>query len=192
MTKGKYAARAANRLANLDNELLQKVIKERDALASELDQERLKFQAAQRTLYSRVIKEAQSLAASDIAHANKRAEECRSELVQVKSDVAKWMRDTLMRVAMVCPPDSAIFPLNLMQQFESLVGDQAGAYVAAILEVGGEEGFNHRRNRRSSSKKSKAWREFDGRAAEHRRERLLNKFKEHASKETEARDVEEA
>ncbi|MET8648502.1 hypothetical protein [Nocardia aurea] len=37
MTRGKYAAKASNRLANLDNELLQRTIAERDALKAERD-----------------------------------------------------------------------------------------------------------------------------------------------------------
>lgn len=67
MTKGKYAAKAKNRLANLDNELLQDVIAERDALKMELDAERLKVQAAERLLHSRALRLASQMSSEEMA-----------------------------------------------------------------------------------------------------------------------------
>ncbi|MET8648501.1 hypothetical protein [Nocardia aurea] len=66
MTKGKYAAKAKNRLANLDNEILQEVVAERDSLKHDLDQTRQEIAELTRDVHSTVMRKAGELAAEEL------------------------------------------------------------------------------------------------------------------------------
>lgn len=67
MTKGKYAAKAKNRLANLDNEILQDVIAQRDALKVERDNLSAQLEGASRDLVAKAMRKAEELSRQEVA-----------------------------------------------------------------------------------------------------------------------------
>lgn len=64
--RGKQAAKARNRLANLDNEILQEVVADRDSLREELDAERLKVKDVERDLNGKAMRLAGEMSRADV------------------------------------------------------------------------------------------------------------------------------
>lgn len=132
MAKGKYSARSANRLAQLDNELvadlkskLRAAESDRDRLAAELQVERNKTTSAlQHKVEAAVAAERASLAAA--------AEQINIELEVWKASVADELMDLLGwwcdRLAEQYGTDR-IFPSDVMK------GDSDGAGLLHLLEI---------------------------------------------------------
>lgn len=78
--KGKYAAQAKNRLANLDNELLQEVVAERDTVRSERDRLAQELKELQRDLHAKAMAEAGRMARAEIERLKAEAAELRAAI----------------------------------------------------------------------------------------------------------------
>lgn len=96
MTKGKYAAKAANRLAELDNELLQQKCSEVLQLRATLDQVRKELADERRDRGSMVLKRAEELAADQVSMARNQlavVEDSRKDtLLMIANYLVKWFR----------------------------------------------------------------------------------------------------
>jgi len=194
MTKGKYTAKAANRMANLDNELLQQAVAERDALRAELDVERLKVQAAERNLHSRAIREAGSIARADVQVANSRADTAERKAESLAVLAAETIRDLLIGIGRQ-NPEASFLPRDLDVYFNKFVGSsRGGTYASEVLDKVGCGGFSSREARRLTTKKVIGNRNADGREQTFRDRDLLSKFKGIAANAGEEvmSDVEEA
>ncbi|MEN6535090.1 MAG: hypothetical protein ABFD89_15605 [Bryobacteraceae bacterium] len=161
MTRGKYAAKAANRLANLDNELLQQTIAERDALSMELDVARLKLQESERNLYSRALREGASLAAADIDEVNSKLISEQERFEEFRTMAADSLRDILIGIH-DANPNAAILSVNFDQWFHKLVGgERAGRYVSEVMQKTAAnhpddaDYWDNRKHRRLTSRKIK-------------------------------------
>jgi len=148
MTRGKYAAKAKNRLANLDNEILQEAIAERDSLRMELDVERLKVQEAERLLHSRSMRKAGEIAADEVSR-------LRAEILQIRTSHRAEIERLGFAVARLIFPDGRVqldprvdsnsLLANLADLFG--LGDKCGELIA---HWGGD--FAKRNYRRRDSK----------------------------------------
>lgn len=106
MTKGKYSARAANRLVQTDNELLRHKTAECESLKAELNRVEQELNTLRRQVHNEAMREGARLAAEDIARLD-------TELRSVTRNFADYRE----RVALEC--------WNLYQEFGASLGEGA-------------------------------------------------------------------
>jgi hypothetical protein len=132
MTRGKYGARAANRLVRTDNELLQdrlaeiadlkRQVADRDALIRREQVERDTYIIARGNELSR------QLVASATADATKAQEQCDA----VKEELAEWLVGHINDLAEANPGVRCV-PRDVYKIFARLVGNaRVGGYLARI------------------------------------------------------------
>jgi hypothetical protein len=155
MTRGKYAAKAANRLAQLDNELLQEKIVEvadlKDQLAAARQQLVEEHTARDRLVLHRADELSQELL--DRAHAE--AKSAQDELEDVRHYVAEWVSNYVATLGRANPDmklfeiDTTTGELGVNEFLHSLVGQNIGVYMKDMM---GEHDvkFTTRRYRRAT------------------------------------------
>lgn len=141
--KGKYAAKAANRLADLDNELLQQTIAERDSLKAECATLERRLSQLSRDTNAEAMRRAGEIAATEISRLN-------NLLLKSDSDRDAEVR----RIA------SAIY--GLIKEFDIRMPVSAHTRLPEIFRLGAEAGTltelegRSRRTRRRSAKQIRA------------------------------------
>lgn len=105
MTKGKYAAKAKNRLANLDNEILQEVVAERDALKAELNKMTMDLNSVRRDINAQAMHKGAELAAADVNRISSELAEAKefhaSELERIAFEAFKLIFPTEIRTKQI-------------------------------------------------------------------------------------------
>jgi len=91
MAKGKYAAKAANRLAELDNELLQQKCKEVTALTTELQNVRRELETERRDRSQLVLQRSDELSAKVLEQQREKAAVAAAEHKEVLRLVADYL-----------------------------------------------------------------------------------------------------
>lgn len=159
MTKGKYAAKAQNRIVNLDNELLQQAQTRISELEAELDRERLATQEAQRLTAAfalRMSKDAVAVAnrnaADKVAEAKSDRDAWGIKLAECYTSTFEGVRKELVRQG-INIDGLEIIPRNLVDVLDEITGNRSGDYIPRILE-----GYvaNNRAARRWNGSKSKS------------------------------------
>jgi hypothetical protein len=156
--RGKYAAKAANRTANLDNDLLQAAIAERDEARAERDMVSLELQEAQRNQSSRALAAANVIAAEQVAIANKRVQDQAAEHARFKNEAADWLLEFVgvIQETLKPGPEVAWMPRDLFDFYETL--DRRAGEMSAVA-IGNFKGSDHvvnRTTKRLGTRKQKA------------------------------------
>lgn len=143
MARGKYSAKAANRLARLDNDLLQEKLAEIDSLKRQLaisDAARNSERAERDAIItSRADALSQRLVASARADALRVQEETETEKRALADWLVAYFNDIQKR-----NPDVRVIPLDIAERIAALVGAaDTGEYVARI--AGMQTSRKHRR-----------------------------------------------
>lgn len=116
--KGKQAAKAKNRLANLDNEILQEIVTERDALKADRDGLKKQLADAKRDLHAQVKRMAGELAGAEMARIRTELAEARIAFAEEKEGLA------FKTFQMVLPdrlsPDK--FPAGMVEDLAEVFG----------------------------------------------------------------------
>ncbi|WP_064078350.1 hypothetical protein [Prescottella equi] len=95
--KGKYAAKAKNRLANLDNEILQEVVAERDILKMERDALARELSEVERDVNARAMRKAGELASAEVESLQEGISSVRAAAKNERDGAAKEVFATLGR-----------------------------------------------------------------------------------------------
>lgn len=147
MAKGKYGARAANRLAQLDEELIadeRNKIKELEREVAELTKT-LKGERRQRSVLA--DKRSQELAASIVDSVRAEAARTEADRVAFNHYVAKWLVDYFVQMEEE-HPGIGVVPMASIDLITKLVGnDEVGQYISELLSHTSPEWANrhHRR-----------------------------------------------
>ncbi|SLI18312.1 Uncharacterised protein [Mycobacteroides abscessus subsp. massiliense] len=147
MSRGKYGAKAANRLAQLDSEIVR-------GLRSEIDGVKCRNAELEAALAENaarfggdVIKRADSLAAELIEQARADTEQARRDCDQRLREVADWLVLYFAEAYRV-NPDAKVVPDDIDKVLARLVGSaNVGQYLAQMPAFG-----SNRRHRRASAK----------------------------------------
>lgn len=89
--KGKYAAKAANRAAALDNSVIAELRADLAAAKDEIQTLKTKLAASEQEVSSRIIERADQLAADMVASANRRAD----DFIAERQDQLHWVAEKL-------------------------------------------------------------------------------------------------
>lgn len=150
MTRGKYGARAANRIVQTDNELLKAKAAEVEVLKAELSAARAELNAERVRTSREIHTVAEEKAAAQVAavKAEAKAEVARltEEMHTAADEITDIYRDFVRKIKEFSP-DGRCFPASmsnhpdddepsLLRVFRRLSPDKAGEYVAHIFVVG--------------------------------------------------------
>lgn len=150
MTKGKYAAKAKNRLANLDNEILQQVVAERDALRRERDELARRIEEGERSTNAIAMRKASDLAGEEIQRLT-------DELVEAKAFHASELERLCLEVFRLFDKHDPHFAdASAGDDFAELFG--MGAQIGRMITESGfvVAGVN-RSMRRSTTSRARKW-----------------------------------
>jgi hypothetical protein len=149
MTRGKYAAQAANRLAALDNTLLRDKCAQAEALTARVAELETELQAERRNRSARITSRADELSRQAIARAEANVASVREECAQTKHTLANWIAHYLADITRL-NPDVEVFSSDVVDIFAQLVGaEHVGEYLAiAFGETKAK--FANRKHRRLS------------------------------------------
>jgi hypothetical protein len=187
MTKGKYAARAANRLAALDNTLLRDKSAEVDRLTTRVAELDGQLAAERRDRDAIVLDRAQALSAEEIAAAYTEIRELKAAQQQLNHRTAEWIARYIHELLARVGPDEDIFPsvygnLDYEKILHHLVGQDLGKYVAIIFGDHDPK-FATRAYRRMRSDDGPASREMLGYTERDRKRELLRGMRHKANVE---------
>lgn len=124
MTRGKYAAKAANRMANLDNELLQQAIEDRNQAREERDAVLLELRALKRDMQGVAMREASRLAESEIRRLNDELREMQIRHIADNEEKFRKIVRTLKRGRLELPEVAEILGYGSM--LGEVVADELG------------------------------------------------------------------
>ncbi|QZT61293.1 hypothetical protein [Mycolicibacterium austroafricanum] len=152
MAKGKYSAKAANRLAQTDNELL---IAER-AKVTQLQKQLRELESAlekERRDRAAVIEErAHELSSVTVERIRQESAEAEEKRVAFNNYVAQWLVDYFKRMEEE-HPDIGVVPLSSIDLIAELVGnEQVGEYTSDLLKQSNPT-WSNRHHRRLTGKK---------------------------------------
>lgn len=159
MAKGKYAARAANRLAQTDNELLRECVAERDHLKKELATLRQEITDERVHRDSDVQARATELADELVRLARAEADEAVAARDQFGVFAASWVTDHI-KAMLRANPDTKCIPNDFEDFISEMVGgDKVGEYYSEVMSPA-DEYWERRPIRRLTAKKLRDGREL--------------------------------
>lgn len=152
MTKGKYAARAANRMTNLDNDLLQQERAKNAELEREIADLKQQLQVALAPVQADIQQRADALAAEKVAVAHEQVRQVTTETTAAKERIAEWLVQFLHHLCEKYP-DTKVIPGDFTEVITVLVGNErAGEYTDRILQPAANW-ISNRRTRRLTGEK---------------------------------------
>jgi hypothetical protein len=165
MTRGRYAARAANRLAALDNDLLRDKAVEVEHLTARIADLEAELAAEKRDRDALILARAGELSAQQIAAAHTELHQLKTAHQEFNRETATWFAKYINGLIQE-NPDGHIFPmpdgdLDYEVMLHRLVGQEIGEYVALILGDYNPR-FTTREYRRMRRKDPVAYREIAG------------------------------
>lgn len=156
MTRGKCAAKAANRLAAFDNKLLVQKQEEVAALKDRMAELESQLQAEKRDRGAVILAEAQKLSEQQVAAAKAEVEEVIQSTAAAKYRVAEWLADYFNDLQGIFLEETGkqlpVVPPNIVDVIEGLVGnDGVGEIMSRFIP-----GWNSRAHRRLTRDKIRA------------------------------------
>lgn len=121
MPKGKYAAKSANRLADLDNQLLQEKIAEIFTLRKQLDQLAAELAAERKERGAIVLKRSQELAEQRVLEARRGLAEVESARKDVLMMIADYLVDMFKKAGK--PGEEVWYPSGFVDLLPVLIPD---------------------------------------------------------------------
>jgi hypothetical protein len=189
MTKGKYAARAANREARLDNELIAEKVEQIAALEAQVQTLERQLADERRERGVLVIHRADDLSGEQVRAANEKIAELRRAQAERDHEMADQFAEIFAVFMATGGPEVQIPMVQIEHLFVRLVGQEAyGAYEARLreaLQVDSKAG-TVRGHRRMTLQKRKFVDDASGFNEKHRRKLLLENFEAKSSGEQEA------
>jgi hypothetical protein len=180
MTRGKHGAKAANRLAALDNQLLRDKCAEVDQLHGRVAELEAQLAAEKRERDALVLERAQALSAEELAVAHTEVRELKAAQHKLNHHAANWIA-TYMRDLADKFPDQEIIPDvyggdNYEEILHHLVGQDIGEYLAIIFG-GCDARYTTRAYRRTRRNGRSMVREFVGRNELERKRTIVTGMK---------------
>ena len=191
MTRGKYAARAANREARLDNELIAEKVNQVAVLKAEIGRLETTLADERRDRSAEVVRRADELSAEEIRLVKDSAAQAAARHEQICRDTALWIAEYLHNLS-VRFPDEKFLPMpGSVDDYEPvlrrLVGQSVGEYMR-IAFGGVEARFSNREHRRATLDSYAWYREASGLNNFDRKKDLVEGLR----KKTDERSVQEA
>jgi len=158
VAKGKYAAKAANRLAQTDNELLRQCLAERDELKNELAAAREEINIEHTKRSAEVQKRAMELADEQVRLAQEDADEARASRDQLGEFAVSWVTDHI-KAMLRANPDAKCIPNDFEEFISEMVGgSKVGKYYSEVMAPA-DKYWERRTVRRLTARKMRDGRE---------------------------------
>lgn len=149
VAKGKYGARAANRLVQTDNELLKERIAECDRLKSQLAEANQEIHKLRTAAGSEAIRRANDIAADQVAHVRA---ECARQIEATETTFyqhGRYVAELMWRL-FVGPERTGTLPRSFVTEAipRLLPDDEVNEFINSRLDEGMNKGVSNRRVRR--------------------------------------------